>query len=177
MTVSSGTYVRTIIHDIGVALGSSAHVVKLTRTRQGEFALNSPTSASTEDATPSTSTLSAEEVLIVDSVVDSASVLPVESVAEDLVQAEAAVPAITAELEHVATEISPEVVVEEKIEVEVEMKDTKKIEVEELAPFVGGCIEWEVLEKALKELNGEERDESDKMLPWEIELLKRCKVV
>ncbi|KAI5479753.1 tRNA pseudouridine synthase B [Pseudohyphozyma bogoriensis] len=40
MTVSSGTYVRSIVHDIGVALGTSAHVVKLTRTRQGEFALN-----------------------------------------------------------------------------------------------------------------------------------------
>lgn len=40
MTVSSGTYVRSIIHDIGIALGSSAHVVKLTRTRQGEFTLD-----------------------------------------------------------------------------------------------------------------------------------------
>lgn len=40
MTVSSGTYVRSIVHDIGVALGSSAHVVKLTRTRQGDFTLD-----------------------------------------------------------------------------------------------------------------------------------------
>jgi tRNA pseudouridine55 synthase len=40
MTVSSGTYVRSIIHDIGLALGSAAHVVKLTRTRQGEFSLH-----------------------------------------------------------------------------------------------------------------------------------------
>ncbi|KAG8952190.1 hypothetical protein FRC00_006869 [Tulasnella sp. 408] len=39
MTVSSGTYVRSIVHDIGLALGSAAHVVSLTRTRQGEFAL------------------------------------------------------------------------------------------------------------------------------------------
>ncbi|WVW80049.1 tRNA pseudouridine(55) synthase [Kwoniella bestiolae CBS 10118] len=39
MTVSSGTYVRSIVHDIGVALGCGAHVVKLTRTRQGEFSL------------------------------------------------------------------------------------------------------------------------------------------
>ncbi|KAH8917552.1 pseudouridine synthase [Atractiella rhizophila] len=37
MEVSSGTYVRSIIHDIGIALGSAAHVVRLTRTRQGEF--------------------------------------------------------------------------------------------------------------------------------------------
>lgn len=39
MTVTGGTYVRSIVHDIGLALGSSAHVVKLTRTRQGEFVL------------------------------------------------------------------------------------------------------------------------------------------
>jgi len=39
MTVSSGTYVRSIVHDIGLALGCGAHVVTLTRTRQGEFTL------------------------------------------------------------------------------------------------------------------------------------------
>ncbi|KAM0787973.1 hypothetical protein ACM66B_006175 [Microbotryomycetes sp. NB124-2] len=44
MTVSSGTYVRSIIHDLALALGSSAHVVKLTRTRQGQFALDASTS-------------------------------------------------------------------------------------------------------------------------------------
>lgn len=42
MTVSSGTYVRSIVHDIGLALGCGAHVTKLTRTRQGEFVLNGP---------------------------------------------------------------------------------------------------------------------------------------
>lgn len=41
MSVSSGTYVRSIVHDIGVALGSAAHVVTLTRTRQGKYALAS----------------------------------------------------------------------------------------------------------------------------------------
>ncbi len=40
MTVSSGTYVRSIVHEIGLALGCAAHVVKLTRTRQGEFVLH-----------------------------------------------------------------------------------------------------------------------------------------
>lgn len=45
MTVSSGTYVRSIVHDIGLALGCGAHVVKLTRTRQGEFVLNGPRDA------------------------------------------------------------------------------------------------------------------------------------
>ena len=39
MTVTSGTYVRSIVNDIGLALGCGAHVVKLTRTRQGEFTL------------------------------------------------------------------------------------------------------------------------------------------
>ncbi len=39
MTVSSGTYVRSIIHDIGLALGSAAHVVVLQRSKQGEFGL------------------------------------------------------------------------------------------------------------------------------------------
>jgi tRNA pseudouridine55 synthase len=39
MSVSSGTYVRSIVHDIGLAIGSAAHVVKLTRTRQGQFTL------------------------------------------------------------------------------------------------------------------------------------------
>ena len=37
MTVSSGTYVRSIVHDLGTACGSAAHVVKLVRTRQGAF--------------------------------------------------------------------------------------------------------------------------------------------
>ncbi|KAG8992208.1 hypothetical protein FRB93_002437 [Tulasnella sp. JGI-2019a] len=39
MTVSSGTYVRSIVHDIGLALGSAAHVVSLKRTKQGDFSL------------------------------------------------------------------------------------------------------------------------------------------
>ncbi|GAA6043739.1 hypothetical protein JCM8097_000503 [Rhodosporidiobolus ruineniae] len=39
LTVSSGTYIRSIVHDLGLALGSAAHVVKLQRVRQGEFIL------------------------------------------------------------------------------------------------------------------------------------------
>lgn len=39
MTVSRGTYVRSIVHDIGASCKSGAHVVTLTRTRQGQFAL------------------------------------------------------------------------------------------------------------------------------------------
>ncbi|KAL4067941.1 pseudouridine synthase [Scleroderma yunnanense] len=40
MKVSGGTYVRSIIHDLGHVLGSAAHVVTLTRSRQGRFALD-----------------------------------------------------------------------------------------------------------------------------------------
>ncbi|GAA5836884.1 hypothetical protein JCM11251_005813 [Rhodosporidiobolus azoricus] len=49
LTVSSGTYIRSIVHDIGLALGSAAHVVKLTRTRQGEFALDSHAAINPEE--------------------------------------------------------------------------------------------------------------------------------
>ena len=41
MQVSGGTYVRSIAHDIGHALGSAAHVVTLTRSQQGRFKLPS----------------------------------------------------------------------------------------------------------------------------------------
>ena len=41
MTVSGGTYVRSIVNDIGLALGCGAHVVMLRRTRQGRFVLRS----------------------------------------------------------------------------------------------------------------------------------------
>ncbi|KAI0374878.1 pseudouridylate synthase 4 [Pilatotrama ljubarskyi] len=39
MKVSGGTYVRCIVHDLAHALGSAGHVVTLTRSRQGRFAL------------------------------------------------------------------------------------------------------------------------------------------
>ena len=39
MKVSGGTYVRCIVHDLARALGSAGHVVTLTRSRQGRFAL------------------------------------------------------------------------------------------------------------------------------------------
>jgi len=44
MRVSGGTYVRSIVHDVGHAVGSAAHVVTLTRSRQGRFTLE-PTEA------------------------------------------------------------------------------------------------------------------------------------
>jgi len=39
MRVSGGTYVRSVVHDLGHAVGSAAHVVTLTRSRQGRFTL------------------------------------------------------------------------------------------------------------------------------------------
>ena len=40
MRVSGGTYVRSIVHDLGHAVGSAAHVVTLTRSKQGRFTLD-----------------------------------------------------------------------------------------------------------------------------------------
>ncbi|KZV88414.1 pseudouridine synthase [Exidia glandulosa HHB12029] len=42
MTVGGGTYVRSIAHDLARAVGSAAHVVTLTRTRQGAYHLVEP---------------------------------------------------------------------------------------------------------------------------------------
>jgi tRNA pseudouridine55 synthase len=39
MIVSGGTYVRSIVHDLAHLLESAGHVVTLTRSRQGRFAL------------------------------------------------------------------------------------------------------------------------------------------
>lgn len=39
-TVSSGTYIRSLIHDMGVALGTRAHMVELTRLSQGPWQLD-----------------------------------------------------------------------------------------------------------------------------------------
>lgn len=39
----SGTYIRSLIHDIGKELGSAAHVVELKRLQQGNFILKKNT--------------------------------------------------------------------------------------------------------------------------------------
>ncbi|KAG6837305.1 hypothetical protein H0H93_011907 [Arthromyces matolae] len=44
MKVSGGTYVRSIVHDLAHSLGSAGHVVTLSRSQQGRFALE-PTEA------------------------------------------------------------------------------------------------------------------------------------
>lgn len=43
-SVSSGTYIRSLIHDIAKSVGLTAHMVKLTRTKQAEFKLDDPES-------------------------------------------------------------------------------------------------------------------------------------
>ncbi|KAK9369204.1 pseudouridine synthase [Lipomyces kononenkoae] len=45
VTVSSGTYIRSLVHDIAIAMGARAHVVKLTRTRQGDWQVGKNTIA------------------------------------------------------------------------------------------------------------------------------------
>lgn len=40
ITCTKGTYIRSIAHDLGKALGSGAYLKKLTRTRCGPYALN-----------------------------------------------------------------------------------------------------------------------------------------
>jgi tRNA pseudouridine55 synthase len=42
VTCGSGFYVRTLIHDIGIQLGTLASITKLCRTRQGEFTVDDP---------------------------------------------------------------------------------------------------------------------------------------
>ncbi|KIJ41168.1 hypothetical protein M422DRAFT_75609 [Sphaerobolus stellatus SS14] len=51
MKVSGGTYVRSLAHDIGHAVGSAAHVVTLTRVRQGDFTLE-PTVENDRECVP-----------------------------------------------------------------------------------------------------------------------------
>lgn len=142
MTVSSGTYVRTIIHDIARALGSAALVVSLTRTRQGEFVLE-PEKALVAPASP----------------------------------AGAAAPehAANATAETTAAETTPETAPETP----AEKGDDKPV----LETFPGGCLDWAMLKDALEDVKRKPDDadaaprdgDNDSLLPWETELLHKCK--
>lgn len=68
MTVSSGTYVRSIVHDLAIAVGSAGHVVSLTRTRQGPFVSPSYTAKAREDVTRSIVDAVTEETRLLDCV-------------------------------------------------------------------------------------------------------------
>ncbi|CAO1634485.1 unnamed protein product [Parajaminaea phylloscopi] len=59
MSVSSGTYVRSIVHDVGLACSSSAHVVELRRTRQGAWITQEEADRLNAEAQPSDQTTSA----------------------------------------------------------------------------------------------------------------------
>ncbi|TNY18266.1 putative pseudouridylate synthase 4 [Rhodotorula diobovata] len=125
MTVSSGTYVRSIVHDLGIALGSAAHVVKLTRTRQGEFVLD-PAAAHAAvgeggggggGAGESSKAVEAAEGVLLDT-------------------------------------------------------------------FTGGCVEWSLLEAAIKAQEAAKKEgrevegrDADGWLEWERDLLSKCKEV
>lgn len=165
MTVSSGTYIRSIVHDIGLALGSAAHVVKLTRTRQGEFVLDPP-SVSTVletaggagpggDGSGGADTTGNEE--------GHRAMTAPEAEAEAAAAAEAAPPPTTTTPSTTATTTGPL----------------------QLETFSGGCVEWSLLERAIaahaaakkegKEVT-EGRDD-DGWLEWERDLLAKCKEV
>jgi len=46
---SKGTYIRSIVHDLGVALGAGAHMTRLERTRIGKFHVNRSAGLSREE--------------------------------------------------------------------------------------------------------------------------------
>lgn len=184
MTVSSGTYVRSIIHDIGVALGSAAHVVKLTRTRQGNFALNSEveTSSAPIEAVSSGEIAPVATVeVIVDTSPDAQPELPVVSV--DAAPS-GSTEGNTIPLSKLPESMTPLDTPDEKIAAITPTPVIPSAPIEEF--FSGGCIEWETLEAAIKDFeasrkgNGEAvalvRD-GDGMLPWEAELLRRCQEI
>lgn len=63
MTVSSGTYVRTVVQDLAHAVGSCATVVSLSRTRQGEFGVGPKYAACVHDvAEPESTTVSSASI-------------------------------------------------------------------------------------------------------------------
>ncbi|GAA5878057.1 hypothetical protein JCM3774_006468, partial [Rhodotorula dairenensis] len=160
LTVSSGTYIRSIVHDIGLALESAAHVVKLTRTRQGEFVLDPPSASTVLD--PAAADEGEGEI---------------EEEGEKATEDEAksghndAAPTTTAPAEGAGTTTG--------------VATTSTTGPLELETFSGGCVEWSLLERAITahaaaKKEGKEviegRDE-DGWLEWERDLLAKCKEV
>lgn len=145
MTVSSGTYVRSIVHDLGIALGSAAHVVKLTRTRQGEFVLD-------------------------------------PAAAHAAVGAEAAAADADAAAEGIAAGAG-----EGGGGGGGAGESSKAVEAAEgvlLDTFTGGCVEWSLLEAAIKAQEAAKKEgrevegrDADGWLEWERDLLSKCKEV
>ncbi|TRM56240.1 pseudouridine synthase [Schizophyllum amplum] len=150
MTVSSGTYVRTIVHDLAHAVGSAGHVVVLTRTRQGKFTLaddsaSDPSKATHEDAAETSTTADAAnpsadaEAPSASMVADAAGPSTVEGAAKS------AAPA--------AAEADPT-----------------------LAPApTMTAIPWAVFERAIKKEDGE--PDAEGWREWEREVMARMEVV
>lgn len=173
MTVSSGTYVRSIIHDIGIALGSSAHVVKLTRTRQGIFTLK-------DHFDPPTVELGAVPDVVV---VVEESIPKVVDTLVAAVELEVVPEASTSSIIPTSEEVS-----ESPIPVAVEPSSSALptpavIPTLVLETFPGGCVEWTILEQAIKDLEESRRSgielvrNEEGFLPWEVEVLHRCKAI
>lgn len=162
MIVSSGTYVRSIVHDLGIVLGSAAHVVKLTRTRQGAFVLN--------PSDPSTAIAIGEKTEA-----DTAAA----GVSESTATTEAAPAAAEA-----STDAVP-VVADASAAPPPPAADAPAAPAAPiLETFAGGCIEWSTLAQAIADLEKAKKSGSDGparnadgWLPWELELLRRCKEV
>lgn len=166
MVVSSGTYVRSIIHDLGLALGSAAHVVKLTRTRQGAFVLN-PDDVSSVLAIPSPTEQAP------------APASAPTGIADDASPAEVPTPAPAADAADAATPAPAPVAAEPTAQAAAAPTPAPPI----LETFAGGCIEWSLLKDAIAELEQSKKEgkqperDADGWLPWEVELLRRCKEV
>ncbi|GAA5979621.1 hypothetical protein JCM10908_002985 [Rhodotorula pacifica] len=157
LTVSSGTYIRSIVHDIGLALGSAAHVVKLTRTRQGEFVLDPPGATTLlELATGGEAEGTQKE--------------------EEVKQGEEKEPRLPSTEEETVPEQTTD---------SAAAPATAELKLE-LETFSGGCVEWSLLEQAIaahaaakKEGKSgvEEGRDADGWLEWERDLLSKCKEV
>jgi tRNA pseudouridine(55) synthase len=167
MTVTSGTYVRSIVHDLGAAVGSAAHVVRLTRSRQGEFSIGELGAAGgavlpTEDAQP------AEKVdeKAPAAAADAASEAPASGAETPVSGAEAAVSAGDAEVpkeEAAAAAVTG-----------TEAPASAPATVPDEVALPGNCIEWSVFAEALADLEADRvvRDENG-LAEWERVLLSR----
>ena len=179
MRVSGGTYVRSVAHDLGHALGSAAHVVTLTRSRQGRFCLElangpgtnaeikSPSSGS-ETIVPSTSASQVENTPKADSSEPKqTSKKDEDSEGEDSLS-ETAAPAkkkrkIKALKGPVAVEVR-EVKTPENPYASLEQKDDRL------------CVPWEVFKRALED-GGSEEPDVDGWREWEREVILRMEIV
>lgn len=166
MRVSGGTYVRSITHDLGHALGSAAHVVTLSRSRQGRFCLELSKSK------PEHSTLPPAE-----SLVPSTSEIHAESVL-DPQETGSAMEASDGEVSE-PEGAPPKKKRKAKGPVSVEVREDKSPE----NPYASLeqkeerlCVPWETFTRALED-GGKEMPDADGWREWEREVILRMEVV